>query len=48
MSEPTIINIDENNISEYPPRCFLKPDNEGYKIKVEWLQKRFSEGMKIK
>ena len=48
MDEITIIDINNNNISEYPPRCFLKPDNEGYKIKVEWLKKRFSEGMKIK
>ncbi len=48
MDNVTIIDINKNNISEYPPRCFLKPDNEGYKIKVDWLKQRFSEGMKIK
>ena len=48
MIENKIINVDENNISQYPPRCFLNPKNEGYQIKREWLKKRFSEGLKIK
>jgi len=48
MSEPELVDINPENISEYPPRCFLKPDNEGLKIKLNWLKERFSEGMKIK
>lgn len=48
MPETKIINVDENNISQYPPTCFLNPKNEGYQIKSEWLKDRFSEGMKIK
>jgi len=48
MSKIKIVTIDKNNISEYPPRCFLNPKNEGYIIKKEWLKKRFSEGMNIK
>jgi hypothetical protein len=48
MKNVTIISIDETNINHYPPTCFLNPKNEGYKIKSEWLKKRFSEGMKIK
>ncbi len=48
MSDVIIINIDKDNISEYPPRCFLNPKNEGYQTKLEWLKKRFSEGLKIK
>ncbi|MCK5031376.1 MAG: GNAT family N-acetyltransferase [Thermoplasmatales archaeon] len=48
MSDVTIINIDENNISEYPPKCFLNPKNEGYLIKREWLLKHFSDGLIIK
>lgn len=48
MPDIVIINIDKNNISEYPPKCFLNPKNEGYQIKIGWLKKRFSEGMKIK
>ena len=48
MENIKIINIDGENISEYPPTCFLNPENEGYQIKLKWLKKRFSEGMKIK
>lgn len=48
MSDVKIVTIDENNISEYPPKCFLNPKNEGYLIKREWLQKRFSDGLIIK
>jgi len=48
MQDVTIIDVHENNISQYPPKCFLNQKNEGYQIKLEWLKKRFSEGMKIK
>lgn len=48
MAKIKIISVNENNISEYEPTCFLNPKNEGYQIKREWLQKRFAEGMKIK
>lgn len=45
---PIIIDVDEKNISQYPPVCFLNPKNEGYLIKKDWLLKRFAEGLKIK
>jgi len=48
MPDVIIIDVDENNISQYPPKCFLNPKNEGYQIKIEWLKKRFSEDLKIK
>ncbi len=48
MEDLKIIDVNNNNISQYPPTCFLNPKNEGYKIKQKWLKKRFSEGMKIK
>ncbi len=48
MPDIIIINIDKNNISQYEPTCFLNPKNEGYQKKLEWLKKRFSEGLKIK
>jgi len=49
MSEKvTIIDVNEDNLEQHPPRCFLNPKNEGYQIKASWLKKRFSEGMKIK
>ena len=48
MSDLTIVDINENNISHYPPKCFLNPKNEGYQIKLDWIKRRFSEGLKIK
>jgi len=30
MSSPRIVSVDENNILEHPPKCFLNPKNEGY------------------
>lgn len=43
-----IIEVNQKNIDEYPPVCFLNPENIGYKIKRDWLKKRFKEGLKIK
>lgn len=48
MSEIEIIDVNEENISERPPRCFLRADNPGYLTKKDWLIKRFKEGFKIK
>jgi len=45
---PIIIDVNEENISQYPPTCFLNPKNVGCQIKAEWLKERFSEGLKIK
>ena len=47
-NEINIINVNPENISQYEPTCFLNPKNEGYQIKLKWLKKRFSEGLKIK
>ena len=48
MKKAQIIDIGLDNISQYPPTCFLNPKNEGYLTKVAWLKRRFSEGLKIK
>jgi hypothetical protein len=48
VADLKIIDVNQKNIAEYPPACFLNPKNEGYQIKLEWLKKRFSEGLKIK
>ena len=48
MSEEIIVKIDETNIDQYPPTCFLNPKNEGYLIKRDWIKKRLSEGLIIK
>ena len=45
---PIIIDVNEDNISQHPPTCFLNPKNVGYQIKAEWLKERFKEGLKIK
>jgi ribosomal protein S18 acetylase RimI-like enzyme len=47
-TNPIVIDVNEENISQYPPTCFLNPKNVGYQIKLKWLKARFSEGMKIK
>lgn len=48
MDDVKIIDVEENNVSQYQPVCFLNPQNEGYLKKLEWLKKRFSEGLRIK
>ncbi len=48
MEGINIVSVDEKNISDHEPTCFLNPKNEGYQIKREWLKERFAEGMKIK
>ena len=46
-SKIKIVDLNQENIAEYEPTCFLNPKNEGYQKKLEWLEKRFSEGLKI-
>ncbi len=48
MADLKIIDVNQKNIAEYAPACFLNPKNEGYQIKLKWLKKHFSEGLKIK
>ncbi len=48
IENPIIIDVNEDNIAQYPPTCFLNPKNVGYQIKAEWLKERFTEGLKIK
>ena len=44
-----IIEINENNLSTYPQViCFINPKHEHYNLKIDWLKKRFKEGLKIK
>ena len=48
LEDVEIIDVNKENISKYPPKCFLNPKNEGYQIKLKWLEDRFSEGLTIK
>ena len=43
-----IISLNSENVLEYEPVCFLNPKNEGYQKKLEWLKRRFSEGLQIR
>jgi len=44
-----IIEVNEINISDYPQViCFINPQHEHYGLKIDWLKKRFREGLKIK
>ncbi len=44
-----IVEIDGKNISEHPEViCFINPNHPSYSLKLQWLKKRFAEGLKIK
>jgi N-acetylglutamate synthase-like GNAT family acetyltransferase len=43
-----IISLTPDNYKKYGCPCFLNPKHEGHLKKLEWLKKRFAEGLKIK
>ncbi len=43
-----IVELNEKNISKYDLFCSKEKDKQGYKDKVEWLKKRFREGLHYK
>jgi hypothetical protein len=44
-----IVEVTPENIAEHPQViCFINPKHESYHLKVDWLKKRFEEGLKIK
>ena len=44
-----IVSIDERNITGYPHIvCFINPKHESFHIKIDWLKKRYSEGLRLK
>lgn len=48
MAEVEVIEVNKDNIDKYPPRCFLKKDNQGQIKKNEWVLDRVEDGMKVK
>jgi len=48
MSELKIIDINLNNVRGFGLCGYKNVKQEGYRRKVEWLKKRFKEGMKVK
>ena len=48
-SDVEIIAVDATNVAQYGFFCYKsKPKAEGYHRKLDWLEQRFAEGMKIK
>jgi ribosomal protein S18 acetylase RimI-like enzyme len=44
-----IVSVNAENLSQHPGAiCFINSKNPSYTLKTEWLQKRFSEGLRIK
>ncbi len=44
-----IVTVDATNVAQYGFFCYKsKPKSEGYRRKLDWLEQRFSEGLKIK
>lgn len=48
MENIELIEITKDNISMYPPRCFLNPTNAGQMKKTQWLKEQMKHGMKVK
>ncbi|MDG6229376.1 MAG: GNAT family N-acetyltransferase [Candidatus Thermoplasmatota archaeon] len=48
MDSVEIIDVDEENISRYPAKCFLNVHHPAYSVKQEWLKDNFQHGLKIK
>ena len=49
MSDPVkVVTVDATNLEEHGFFCYKsKPKSEGYRRKLDWLEQRFAEGMKI-
>ncbi len=45
----SIVEVRRDNLAEHPQViCFINPKHEHYSLKIDWLKKRFKEGLKIK
>lgn len=47
MSEITLEKVGPENISDCGIGCLTNPKNQGFQPKVEWLKKRFAEGLRF-
>ncbi len=49
MPTPKIITVNEDNLNSYPQViCFINPKNEHHKLKIDWIKKRFDEGLEFR
>jgi hypothetical protein len=45
----TIIDVTADKIADYPQIiCYINPKHEFYHLKIDWLKKRYKEGLKTK
>jgi len=47
MDKITLVKVGPGNLSDCGIGCLTDPKNQGYQPKVEWLQKRFDEGLRF-
>jgi hypothetical protein len=47
MDNITLEKVGPENLSDCGIGCLTDPKNQGYQPKVEWLQKRFTEGLRL-
>jgi len=47
MHKVTLEKVGPSNLSDCGIGCLTNPENQGYQPKIEWLQKRFAEGLRI-
>ncbi len=44
-----IININKQNLANFPQViCFINPKNQYFNLKMDWLAKRFAEGLSVR
>jgi hypothetical protein len=48
MENIKLIDVNLENILEYPIKCFINPKNPGYIKKLDWYKKNILKGLKIK
>ncbi len=47
MDKVTLEKVRPENLSDCSIGCLTDPKNQGYQPKVEWLQRRFAEGLRF-
>lgn len=48
MNQYRIVNVDPGNVEEFGFFCVKNRKHPGYATKLNWLQQRFEEGLRLK
>ena len=48
MPKYQIVDVDPSNIHQHGVFCIFSPKHPGYRRKIDWLRKRFKEGLRFK